>query len=102
MTVVTYLHVILGQLRFSQALMRCSCARVFPETIGRSRILNISEPFILLIMLFWLVRVFTTKQYGTKPEALNPPLDPKRASPYIAVSPQISRQGRSCAVCQKK
>ncbi len=47
-------------------------ATAFSEAIRESGILNIPEPLILLIMLFWLVRVLATKWYGEEPEAPNP------------------------------
>lgn len=44
-------------------------ATAFPQVIRETGILNIPEPFILAVMLFWLVRVLATKWYGRKPAA---------------------------------
>ncbi|MEP2990144.1 MAG: DUF2306 domain-containing protein [Parasphingorhabdus sp.] len=47
-------------------------ATAFPEAVGETGLLDIPEPLILVIMLFWIVRVLATKWYGDKPEATNP------------------------------
>lgn len=44
-------------------------ATAFPQAIRDSGLLNIPEPLILAIMLFWTVRVLATKWYGGKPSA---------------------------------
>ena len=46
-------------------------ATAFPEAIRESGILNIPEPLVLVIMLFWIVRVLATKWYGDKPVEAN-------------------------------
>lgn len=43
-------------------------ATAFPKAIAETGILNIPEPLILAIMLFWAVRVLATKWYDNKPE----------------------------------
>ncbi|MEO9468314.1 DUF2306 domain-containing protein [Parasphingorhabdus sp.] len=42
-------------------------ATAFPKAIRDSGFLSIPEPLILLIMLFWIVRVLATKWYRDKP-----------------------------------
>lgn len=44
-------------------------ATVFPQAIRDSGILNIPEPLILAIMLFWLVRVLASRWFADKPSA---------------------------------
>ncbi|GAB5487098.1 MAG: hypothetical protein Pars2KO_06680 [Parasphingorhabdus sp.] len=44
-------------------------ATAFPEAVRETGLLNIPEPLILVIMLFWIVRVLATKWYGSKPVA---------------------------------
>lgn len=41
-------------------------ATVFPEVIRETGILNVPEPLILIVMLFWIIRVLATKWYGRK------------------------------------
>ena len=50
-------------------------ATVFSDEIRDTGILSIPEPLILLVMLFWLVRVLATNWYGGGPEQ-----DPNPAS----------------------
>lgn len=42
-------------------------ANAFPQQIRDSGILSAPEPIILIVMLFWLVRVLATKWYEGKP-----------------------------------
>jgi len=44
-------------------------ATAFPAAIRESGILDIPEPLILVVMLFWIVRVLATKWYGKKPSS---------------------------------
>lgn len=46
-------------------------ATAFPKAIAETGILNVPEPLILAIMLFWIVRVLATKWYGDNPRPAN-------------------------------
>ncbi|WP_321325894.1 hypothetical protein [uncultured Parasphingorhabdus sp.] len=42
-------------------------AAPFPKSVRDSGILDIPEPLVLLVMIFWVIRVLATKWYGDKP-----------------------------------
>lgn len=47
-------------------------ATAFPQAIRDTGLLSVPEPLVLVIMLFWLVRVLATKWYGDNPEPAHP------------------------------
>lgn len=47
-------------------------AMAFPQAVRDTGLLGIPEPLVLVIMLFWLLRVLATKWYGDNPEPANP------------------------------